>query len=41
MFQFCFLRPYLAIETVFCRLLQRMERMDMDWNLKKLTQPFH
>ena len=30
MVQFCYLRPYLAIETVSCRLLQRMERMDMD-----------
>ena len=30
MVQCCYLRPYLAMETVSCRLLQRMERMDMD-----------
>ena len=30
MVQCCYLRPYFAIETVSCRLLQRMERMDMD-----------
>ena len=31
---------YLGIETVFYRLLQRMARMDMDWDLKKLDQRF-
>ena len=30
MVQCCYLRPYLAMETVSCRLLQGMERMDMD-----------
>ena len=38
MVQFCYLRLYLGIETVSCRLLQRMARMDMDWNLKGLDQ---
>ena len=32
---------YLGIETVFCRLLQGMARMDMDLNLEKLAQLFH
>ena len=27
-----------CIETVFCRLLRRMAKMDMDLNLKKLRQ---
>ena len=36
MAQFCYWRLYLGIKTVSCRLLQRMEKMDMDWNLKKL-----
>ena len=27
---FCYLRLFLGIETVSCRLLQRMTRMDMD-----------
>ena len=36
MVQFCYLRLYLGIETVSCRLLQRMVRMDLDWNLKNL-----
>ena len=31
---------YLGIETVSCRLLQRMAGKDMDWNLEKLGQPF-
>ena len=30
----------LQIETVSCRLLLRMTRMDMDWNLKRLGQRF-
>jgi len=38
MVQFCFLRSYLGIETVSFHLLLRMARMDMDWNLKKLSQ---
>ena len=37
---FCCFRLYLGIETISCRLLQRMARMDMDWNLKKLGQLF-
>ena len=40
MVQFCYLRQYLSIETFFCPLLQRMVRMDMDRNLKKLGQHF-
>ena len=28
--------PYLGIETVSCRLLQRMVSLDMDSNLKKI-----
>ena len=36
--QFCYLRLYLCIEIVSCRLLQPMTRMEMDWNLKKLAQ---
>ena len=35
MLQFCSLRLYLSIETISCRLSQRMARMDMDGNLKK------
>ena len=31
----CSLRLYLGIETVFCRLLQRMVRMDMELKLEK------
>ena len=38
MVQFCFLRSYLGTETVSFHLLLRMARMDMDWNLKKLSQ---
>ena len=30
MIQFCYLRLYLDIETVSCRLLKQMARMDMD-----------
>ena len=37
MVQFCYLKLYLGIETVSCHLLQRMARMEMDWNLKKLN----
>ena len=37
---FCCFRLYLGIETISCRLLQRMARMDVDWNLKKLGQLF-
>ena len=41
MVQFCYLRLYLiGIQTVFCLLLPRMARMDMDWKLKKLGQLF-
>jgi len=40
MIQFHYVRLYLAIETVFYRLLQRMARMDMDLDLKKLDQRF-
>ena len=32
--QFCYSRLCLSTETFSCRLLQRMEKMDMDWNLK-------
>ena len=35
------IEDYLGIKTVSCRLLQRMETMDMDWNVKKLGQLFH
>ena len=31
---------YLDIETVSCRLLQRIARIGMDWNFKKLGQRF-
>jgi len=40
MVQLCYFRLYLGTETVSCRLLQRMARMDMDWNLEKLGQLF-
>lgn len=40
MVQFRHVREYLQIETVFCRLLTRVARMYMDWNLKKLGQRF-
>ena len=30
MAQYCYLRPYLGIENVFCRLLLRIGRMDID-----------
>ena len=32
--QFCYSRLCLSTETVSCRLLQRMEKRDIDWNLK-------
>ena len=32
MVKLCYLRLYLGIEIVSCRLLLRMTRMDMDWN---------
>ena len=35
MHQFCSLRLYLGIETISCRLSQRVARMDMDGNMKK------
>ena len=41
MVQFCFLRLWLRIETVSCRLLLWMARIDMDWNLEKLGRLFH
>ena len=37
---FCYLRLYLDFETVSCRLLQQVAKMDMDWNLEKLGQLF-
>ena len=40
MVQFCYLRLYLCIETVSCRLLQQIAKMDMDWNFKKMAQLF-
>ena len=33
---FWYLRLYLSIESVFCHLLQRMARIEMDQNLKKV-----
>ena len=36
MAKFCYLRLYLGIETVSCRLLQGMARIVMDWNLNKI-----
>ena len=38
--QFNYSRLYLGIETVSCRLLLRMVRMEMDWDLKKWRQLF-
>jgi len=35
MLQFCSLRFYFGIETISCRLSQRMAGMDMDGNMKK------
>ena len=32
MVQFCYIRLYLGIENVSCRLLLQMARMDIDWN---------
>ena len=32
-------KTYLGIKTVFCRLLQRMARMDINSKLKTLAQP--
>ena len=40
MVQFCYLRLYLGTKTVSCRLLIRMARMHMEWNLKKLDYFF-
>ena len=40
MVQFCYLRLYLGTENVSCLLMQRMTRMDMDWNLKTLEYLF-
>ena len=37
---FCYVRLYLDFETVSCRLLQQVVKMDMDWNLEKLDQLF-
>ena len=41
-YSFCYLRLYLGTETVrtVSRLLQRMVRMNMAWNLKNLGQLF-
>ena len=38
MVQFYYLRLFSGIETVSCRLLQRMARMDLDLNLKTFGQ---
>ena len=38
--QFCYWRLYLGIETISCRRLLRMARMDMDSCLKKMGQRF-
>ena len=40
MVQFCCAWLYLCTETIFCRLLQRVAKMDVDWNLTKLGQRF-
>ena len=40
MVHFCYLKNHLDIETVSCRLLQWMLRMDVNSNLKKLGQTF-
>ena len=40
MVKFNYSRLYLGIETVSCRLLLRMVRMEMDWDLKKWRQLF-
>ena len=40
MAQFCYAWLYLGTETIFCRPLQRVAKMDMDWNLTKLGQRF-
>ena len=40
MVQFCYAWLYLGTETIFCRLLQRVAKMVMDWNLTKLGQRF-
>ena len=40
MVQVCHSRLYLGTETISCRLYQRMARMDMDLNLKKLGHFF-
>ena len=40
MAQFCYLRLYLAIESVSCRLVQRIVGMEMNLNLRKLGQLF-
>ena len=36
----CYLRLFEGTETVSCRLSLRMERMEMDWNLKKIASFF-
>ena len=40
MTQFCYLRLYSGNETVSCRMSLGMKRMDMDGNLKELSQFF-
>ena len=40
MVQFCYLRLYLGTENLSCLLMQRMTRMDMEWNLKTLEYLF-
>ena len=40
MVQFCYLRLWLGTQTASFRLLLRMARIDMDWNLKELDDIF-
>ena len=39
MVQCCYLRLYLTIETISCRLLQWLVRMDMDYFFKYSKTP--
>ena len=39
MVQFCYLRLYLTIETISCRLLQWLVRKDMDYFFKYSKTP--
>ena len=40
MVQVCYLGLYYNVYSVFYQLLLQMAKMEMDWNLKKLSQPF-